>query len=84
MPAALASRFRAKISILLAHTIIIDGQVAGTWTRSFKPRTVDVVLRPFTRLTPGERAAVDAALERFGRFVAPLQVRVAAVVPRRG
>lgn len=82
MPAALASRFRAKSSMLLTHTIAIDGEIVGTWTRSFKPRAVDVALQPFMPLSAAQRAGVDIALERFSRFVAPLQVRV--VAPRSG
>jgi hypothetical protein len=76
MDATLASRFRAKISVLLTHTIVFDGQIVGTWTRSHRPRTVDVALQPFRPLSTAEREHVERALERFGRFVAPQQVRL--------
>lgn len=77
MDEAIASRFRAKSSVLFAHTIVLGGQIVGTWTRSYKQSTVDVALHPLRTLNRTERESIDRALERFKRFVAPLAVRMA-------
>jgi hypothetical protein len=48
--------------------IVVDGQVVGTWKRSFKPARVIVALEPFRRLDEDEHAAVKAAAQRFAEF----------------
>lgn len=76
MDAGLAGRFRTKISLLLTHTIVVNGQVVGTWGRKYAQKNVTIVLSPFRPLSRAERQAIDAAIERFSRFVAPLAVKV--------
>lgn len=51
------------------HAIILDGQVVARWRRQLRPSAVKieaVFLRPLERR---ERAAVEDAVHRYGRFV---------------
>jgi hypothetical protein len=50
-------------------TIVLDGQVAGTWKRVFKKGTVVITLSPFSPLKKKERQAIAAAAERYGAFL---------------
>jgi hypothetical protein len=50
----------------MKHALVIDGQVAGTWTTD---RTGKVSVTPVRRLTPAERAGVDVETARFGNFI---------------
>jgi hypothetical protein len=54
---------------MLSPAIVVDGRVAGTWTRAIKKNAVLVTLHPFTTLGDAERDAVAAAAERYGRFL---------------
>lgn len=49
-------------------TIVVGGQVAGTWTRAEKPGLIRVTARPFTALGASHEAALRRALARYGRF----------------
>ncbi len=49
-------------------TIVADGTVLGTWKRTLKKSTVDIVLDPFAPLPAAVRGGIDAAAERYGRF----------------
>ena len=55
----------------LGYVVVLDGRIAGTWSRTFEKQTVHVRVSPFRRLTRVERGAVAAAAERFTRFVGP-------------
>jgi hypothetical protein len=50
----------------MKHALVIDGQVAGTWTTD---RAGQVSVMPVRRLTPAERTAVEAEAARFAKFV---------------
>jgi hypothetical protein len=50
-------------------TIVLDGQVVGTWKRSFKKGSVAITLSPFSPLKKKERQAVAVAAERYGAFL---------------
>jgi winged helix DNA-binding protein len=58
-----------RASDLLANAIVIDGRVAGTWTKSLQRGAVRVLIAPHRRLTPAGRRAVAAAASRYGRFL---------------
>ena len=59
----------ARASVLAQYTIVIDGQVAGTWKRTLKKSEVVVELVPFTVLTKAENEAVIAAAQQYGKFL---------------
>ncbi|HUI89209.1 MAG TPA: winged helix DNA-binding domain-containing protein [Anaerolineales bacterium] len=59
----------ARSNPLFQHTIVINGQLAGTWKRTIKKDTVMIELHPFAPLTNSERKVVTIAAQNFGRFL---------------
>lgn len=51
------------------HTIVVDGQIVGTWKRTLYKKRVVVQVKPFRPLTAVEDAAVRAQAQRFGEFL---------------
>jgi len=60
---------------LLPGTIIIGGQVIGTWKREFIKEKVFVSLNPFTPFTPMEQKTLPSAVRQLGEFL-ELQVEL--------
>jgi hypothetical protein len=60
------SAFRESI---LTQTILIDGEISGTWKRTLKKKEVIIELSPFTVLKRAQNQAVIAAAHRYGKFV---------------
>jgi hypothetical protein len=56
-------------SDVFAHNFIIDGRLAGSWTRTHGRDGARVDVVSYRRLTPGDRRAIAAAAERYGRFM---------------
>ncbi len=54
---------------LFQHTIVIDGQIAGTWKRTFVRDRVTIKINLFARLTKAENRAVALAAQRYGAFL---------------
>jgi len=54
---------------LLAHIIIMDGQVAGGWRRIIEKEKVRVEASLLRKLTPVEEQALINAAEQFGEFL---------------
>ena len=54
---------------IFSPTIVIDGRIAGTWTRRLAGDAVVVTPATFTPLTGARARAVAAAAERYGRFL---------------
>jgi hypothetical protein len=54
---------------LIAHIVILDGQVVGGWRRTIKKDAVLVELSLFAKLTESENQAINQALEKYGRFL---------------
>lgn len=50
------------------HTVVIDGQIVGTWKRTFKKKSVEFQHRVFRPLSQAEEKAVAAAAQRYGDF----------------
>jgi hypothetical protein len=50
-------------------TIVLDGQVVGTWKRTFGNSAVIVTLSPFAALRNAARRAVTKAAYRYGAFL---------------
>ena len=55
--------------LIFAHTLILDGQVAGTWKRTLRKREVVIELNTFARLTKAQTRLVSAAAKRYGDFL---------------
>lgn len=53
----------------LTAVIILDGRVAGTWNKTLKKNTVEIWLHPFRKFSADEQEALEAAADRYGKFV---------------
>jgi len=60
---------------LFLPTIVVDGEVVGTWRRTVSAKTVTIESAPFGTLSARDASAFDAALERFAAFVGRTLVR---------
>jgi hypothetical protein len=61
---------------LIPHVIVVDGQLVGTWRRTFENGTVILTLDLLAPLTATESKRVTAAARRFGAFLGlPTDVR---------
>ena len=60
---------------ILAHVLVRNGLGVGGWKRRDGPKATAVELNPLVPLSTGDRAALRAALDRFGAFLGrPLEV----------
>lgn len=64
-----SSKLGGRGHVLFNHTIIMDGQVVGTWKRTLKRDAVVITPRLFIALNDAETRALAVAAERYGRFV---------------
>jgi len=58
-----------RIKDPFVHHIVVDGRLAGSWTRLVKDRSVAVECAAYLRPNQEARDAIDAAVARFGRFM---------------
>ena len=56
-------------TVTFQHTLVIGGQVAGTWRLAQTPRGVSLAVTTLRSLTAAERRALAEAADRYGRFV---------------
>jgi hypothetical protein len=56
-------------SDILANSLIVEGRLAGIWTKTAGREVLAVDVVSFRCLTPAGRRAVAAAAERYGRFM---------------
>jgi hypothetical protein len=54
---------------IFSPTLLLNGRIAGTWTRRLTKDGVAVALQPFSRLSGGRARAAAAAVARYGRFI---------------
>jgi hypothetical protein len=54
---------------LLNPTLMIGGRIVGTWTRRLAGGTAQITLRPFGKLSEGDRARLSRAAKRYGAFL---------------
>lgn len=70
------------------HHVILGGRLAGSWRPVLTNRGVTVEVAPYGRLGRPARSAIEAAAERYGRFlaadVAVFVVPLTALRPVRG
>ena len=50
-------------------TLILDGQVVGTWRRTQRATRVDIELLPFTPIAQRGRVSLERAFDRFAEFI---------------
>ncbi len=61
--------FNYQKNILFSHTIVVDGQIVGTWTRTLKKNTVVIEANPFTPFSEAETSAFAASANRYSAFL---------------
>jgi hypothetical protein len=54
---------------LLTSTMVLNGQVVGTWKRTFKKNTVVIEANPFVPLSATETRAFATSANRYGAFL---------------
>jgi hypothetical protein len=54
---------------IIYPTIVVDGQVVGTWKRAIKKNTLAISHSPFAELRPAETRAITEAASRYGKFL---------------
>lgn len=54
---------------ILSNVLTVSGRVRGAWRRTLQRRAVRVEIRLLDGLEPAEKAAVEQAAERYGRFL---------------
>jgi hypothetical protein len=54
---------------LIAHIVILEGQIVGGWKRILKKDSVVVQLNLFANLTKVEKQAIAEAAEHYGKFL---------------
>lgn len=53
----------------MPHHLIVDGRLAGSWTREVKGNSVEIQVAPYAKLTPAQSRAVASAAECYGEFL---------------
>ncbi len=53
---------------VFASMLVIDGQIAGTWKRTIKKKTVEIMRKEFTELSNSNATAFEVASQRYGAF----------------
>ena len=55
--------------VIFDPSIVVNGQVVGTWKRSIKKREVDITLNFFGKINQAQKRSVDAAAARYRKFI---------------
>lgn len=81
--AVLDAKYAARIvpgsNGVFLPTLVLDGKVAGAWKRTVKKRTVALTVTPFRPLNKGDKAALNDAADRYGKYIAtPVELNVAS------
>lgn len=66
---ALAARARARDGFIFSNVLLIDGRVAGTWRHTVTASSVRVAVTALVPVDAAHGAAIEAAAERYGRFL---------------
>ena len=64
-----ADQLDARSSPLFQHTIVVHGQIAGTWKRTLGKDSVTVEAHPFAQWEDTESRAIELAAQRYGEFL---------------
>jgi len=65
----LASGQQLQENIVFNHTILLDGQIVGTWNRTLAQAEVSVSLNLFASLSSAEEEAIETAVAHYGNFL---------------
>lgn len=48
---------------MFAPIIVINGQILGTWRKKVAKKDIEITAHPFTKFSPAEKKAIDAAIK---------------------
>ena len=71
VPKSLRKQVDPKHASLIGNCIVMNGQFIGTWRRAVEKRGVVIQTNVLVRLDQAQRAALDAAVEDYRRFLDP-------------
>jgi hypothetical protein len=57
------------INAVFAYTMVLNGQIVGTWKRTLHRKTVEIAFSPFAPLAPSILQAFAVEAERYGEFL---------------
>ncbi len=66
---ARAANIVARSGGAYPHHLVIDGRLAGSWTRTLKENSVMIEVAPYRKLTPVQTRAVMSAADCYGDFL---------------
>jgi hypothetical protein len=66
---ARAANIVARSNGAFPHHLVIDGRLAGSWTRTLKGNSVLIEVAPYNKLTPAQSRAVMSAVDCYGEFL---------------
>lgn len=66
---ARAANIVARSGGAFPHHLVIDGRLAGSWTRTLKENSVVIEVAPYRQLTPAQTRAVMSAADGYGDFL---------------
>jgi hypothetical protein len=66
---ALACNKRLAANAIFGPTVVLDGQVVGTWKRTLGKRDVTITLSPLGNLRKADQHAVNEAARAYGAFL---------------
>ena len=69
MDASRSKNLAARTGGALANHLVIDGCLAGGWSRTIGPNAVTIDVAPYKKLTPLQSRKVTAAVEAYGEFL---------------
>lgn len=64
-----AANIVARSGGAVANHLVIDGRLAGGWSRAITGNSVEVTVSPYKKLTPAHTRAVKNAVECYGEFL---------------
>ena len=70
-------------NLLFSHTIVLDGEIAGTWKRALAKDCVTIEAHPFAPPNPIHSRLLAAAAVRYGKFLGLAARLVTSSPPRQ-
>jgi hypothetical protein len=67
--ASRAANIVARSNGAFANHLLIDGRLAGSWSRTIRTNTALIEVAPYKKLTPAQTRAVSGAADCYGEFL---------------
>ena len=59
----------ARANSALSNHLVIDGKLAGSWSRTLSSNAVQIQVAPYKKLTPVQKGSVANAADCYGDFL---------------